>query len=158
MTTTRPTIILSLGRPRLLPVGAIAIDLKNNCFWRGVRRRPKLQQTGRPTYKSAPFRLLALLVIRSPGTVALSEIAGFLWADDPQGGPDNIQNYVAKRIDIARNGDYRIIGRSNETILSWLGAEIITYYRSGFSLQFTAKAELQADPTKITGQIAEKQV
>ena len=154
-----PTIILSLGRPRLLPVGAIAIDLKNNCFWRGVRRRPKLQRTGAPaTYGSAPFRLMAILLIRSPGTVSISEIADFLWANDPQVGPDNIKNYVAKRIDIARNGSYRVTGRSKETILLWLGAEIVTYSRRGFSLQFTAKAELQADPTKITGQIAEKQV
>lgn len=140
----KPTIILALGRPKLLPPGAIAIDFKNNCFWRGVRRRPQIQRgAGRkPIYSPAPFRILALLVMRSPGIVLHDEIMEYLWDDDPNGGPDDAANYVRKRIDIARNGPSSC--RKN-AMLPWLGAEVKSYYQRGFSLEFIEKPALQAD-------------
>ena len=149
--TANPAIILSLGRPRLLPVGAIAIDLKNNCFWRGVRRRPRIEHsTDKNRYKSASFRIIALLMIQSPNVVTHAEIADFLCGDDPEGGPNNDKNYIAKRIDIARHV-------TRNPILPWLNAEIVTRYGIGYALEFTPKPPLQADLSKSTEPIAEIQ-
>jgi hypothetical protein len=125
-------LILSLGRPKNLPDDTVAIDLKNYCFWRGSERRPREIITGRPhQYGPAPFKIMALLLMKSPNYVTLTDFIEFAFADQENGGPENIRNYIAKRIDIMRNGL-----RQEQSIAMWLNCQIKSHNGRGYTLIF----------------------
>ena len=65
----------------------------------------------------------------------MREIGDYLWGDDPDGGPENALNYVAKRVDIMRNGAYRQ-KPGDMPMLPWLGCTVTACYNRGFILDF----------------------
>lgn len=128
----KPSIILSLGRPQSPPPNSIVVDFKNRCFWRNGLSRPKSSRAGRPSiYGPAPFRLMAFLLIRAQSYVTHAEISEYLWGDDPTGGPENTQNYVAKRIEIMRSRSYK-----TPPLMTWLGCHVICEAQRGIMLDF----------------------
>ena len=125
----KPQIILALGRVKA-PPDAIVIDYLNSTFWRGVECR-RLHSV-RPDVMPIGFRVIACLIVASPGCVSHSDMLQAVYGDDPSGGP------------IWATSSMSSVINSRRVILTWLGARVSSQRGYGHRLEFLEPQALAA--------------